>query len=109
MKPVRALSRRSFLGRVAGGAIIGGAALTVLGTTAAQAQVTDADTGAGADQAGRGRGSLTDSDSGRNADRPGKGRGPRRASCRNRSSGLTDGDAGSNADAAGCGRGARRP
>ena len=34
MKPTRKLSRRSFLGRVAGGAIVGGAALTVLGESA---------------------------------------------------------------------------
>jgi hypothetical protein len=108
MKTTRPLSRRSFLGRVAGGAIIGGAALTVLGSTAAEAQVTDNDSGAGADQARHGRGNLTDGDSGQNADQAGRGRGPRRTACRNNPSRLTDGDSGQNADAAGCGRGARR-
>ena len=44
MKVTRTLSRRSFLGRVAGGAIVGGAALTVLGGTA-EAQITDSDSG----------------------------------------------------------------
>ena len=34
MKPTRKISRRSFLGRVAGGAIAGGAAMTVLGEAA---------------------------------------------------------------------------
>ena len=81
MKPTRKLSRRSFLGRVAGGAIVGGAALTVLGGSA-EAQVTDGDRGPNADPAGRGRGprgrctGLTDSDSGRNADPARCGRGP---------------------------------
>ena len=114
MKPSRRLSRRSFLGRVAGGAIVGGAALTVLGTSPAQAQVTDQDP---TDGAGHGRGALTDSDSGARADQPGHGRGPRRTSCSDRDSGdsaghaargPTDGDSGSNADAAHCGRGPRR-
>ena len=95
MKPSRRLSRRSFLGRVAGGAILGGAALTVLGTTAAHAQVTDQDS----------------------TDTAGHGRGPRRTSCSDRDSGdsaghaahgPTDGDSGANADTAHCGRGPRR-
>src|SRR5205085_5284800 len=65
MKPTRKLSRRSFLGRVAGGAIAGGAALTILGNEA-HAQITDSDSGANADQPGRGRGNpnCSDSDSG---------------------------------------------
>jgi len=114
MKPTRPLSRRSFIGRVAGGAIVGGAALTVLGTSAAQAQVTDQDP---TDSAGHGRGNITDGDSGRTADQANRGRGPRRASCSDRDSGdqaghgvrgPTDGDSGSMADAAGCGRGPRR-
>lgn len=113
MKPTRPLSRRSFIGRVAGGAIVGGAALTVLGGTA-KAQVTDQDP---TDSPGHGRGNLTDGDSGRTADQAGKGRGPRRASCSDHDTGdqaghgvrgPTDGDSGSMADAAGCGRGPRR-
>ena len=121
MKPVRRLSRRSFLGRVAGGAVVGGAALTVLGGQAQALQVTDGDSGPGSDPAGRGRGNLTDSDSGNLADSPGRGRGPRRATCTDRDSGgnsdspgngrgtgITDGDSGSNADSARCGRGRRR-
>ena len=121
MKPTRRLSRRSFLGRVAGGAIIGGAALTVLGTEAVALQVSDSDSGPTGDPAGRGRGNLTDRDSGSNADRPGRGRGARRASCtdrdsgarsdgvgRGRGNGVNDADSGANADAARCGRGPRR-
>jgi hypothetical protein len=114
MKPTRPLSRRSFIGRVAGGAIVGGAALTVLGTTAAHAQVTDQDP---TDSPGHGRGALTDGDSGARADQAGHGRGPRRRSCSDQDSGdsaghashgPTDGDSGSMADAAHCGRGPRR-
>ena len=56
MKPTRKLSRRSFLGRVAGGAIAGGAALTVLGAPAEALQVTDSDSGPNSDPPGRGRG-----------------------------------------------------
>src|SRR3954469_8252091 len=95
MKPTRKLSRRSFLGRVAGGAIAGGAALTVLGGRA-EAQITDGDRGPNSDRVGRGRG-ISDTDSGPNSDPPGRGRG----------SGPTDSDSGPNADAAGHGRGGR--
>jgi hypothetical protein len=106
MKPTKKLSRRSFLGRVAGGAIAGGAALTILGETPAYAQVTDTDTGRYADPVGRGRGrrgsGVTDSDTGRYADPAGNGRGRRR-----RCTGLTDADRGSWADPADCGRGRR--
>lgn len=116
MKPTRRLSRRSFLGRVAGGAVIGGAALTVLGSPAQALQVTDTDEGQGSDPPGRGRGALTDGDRGPRADQAGRGRGPRRRSCSDSDSSdragqgnrLTDGDSGANADAAGCGRGPRR-
>ena len=73
MKPTRRVSRRSFLMRVAGGALIGGAALTVLGGEAGAAQgVTDTDSGPSADPRGRGRGALTDTDSGPQADQPGR-------------------------------------
>jgi len=114
MKSSRRLSRRSFLGRVAGGAIVGGAALTVLGSSAAQAQVTDSDS---TDTANHGRGNITDRDSGTNADQPNRGRGPRRTTCSDRDSGdqaghgrrgPTDRDTGSYSDTAGCGRGPRR-
>ena len=81
MKPTRKLSRRSFLGRVAGGAIAGGAALTVLGETAQALQVSDSDSGSNADQAGRGYTGVTDSDTGNNSDRAGHGRGGRRSDC----------------------------
>src|SRR5688572_17928035 len=68
MKPTRKISRRSFLGRVAGGAIAGGAALTVLGESASALQVTDSDTGQNSDPPGRGRTGVTDSDTGGNSD-----------------------------------------
>ena len=89
MKPTRKLSRRSFLGRVAGGAIAGGAALTVLGGPAEAFQVTDSDTGPNADPVGRGRGgrSCSDSDTGRNADPGGRGR-----RCGGGRTGITDSD-----------------
>ena len=90
MKPTRKISRRSFLGRVAGGAIAGGAALTVLGETA-HAQVSDRDP---SDAPGRGYTGVTDNDSGSNADRANHGRG--------RQSGITDHDPG---DPPGNGRG----
>jgi len=114
MKPTRKLSRRSFLARVAGGAVAGGAALTVLGETA-QAGQTDTDPG---DPVGGGRTGVTDNDSGSNADRAGYGRGRRRSGItdgdpgdpvgngRGRS-GITDNDRGSHADPAGNGRGRR--
>jgi hypothetical protein len=121
MKPVRRLSRRSFFGRVVGGAVAGGGALMMLSGKAAAYQVTDSDAGPNADGVGRGRGTrsghndsdpvdpagdgrgarhatCTDSDSGPNSDSPGNGRG----------NGVTDGDSGANADAARCGRGPHR-
>jgi hypothetical protein len=108
MKNLRKLSRRSFLARVAGGAVAGGAALTVLGTRA-EAQITDRDPGDPAnrtgltdsdptDRAGNApvrRRACTDNDQGNNSDPAGRGRG----------NGVTDNDRGSNADRAGCGRG----
>ena len=103
MKPTRKLSRRSFLTRVAGGAVIGGGALVVLGGTAQALQVTDSDQEPNADPANRGRGNTrirncTDSDQGPNADPANNGRGNRQ----------TDSDAGPNSDPANCGRGNRR-
>lgn len=99
MKTTRKLSRRSFLTRVAGGAVAGGGALVVLGGTAQALQVTDSDSGTNADPANRGRGNVrirgcTDSDSGSNADPAGNGRGNRQ----------TDSDTGQNSDPANCGR-----
>ena len=105
MKPTRRLSRRSFLGRVAGGAVAAGAAMTVL-TGPAEAQgCSDSDSGRYGDPAGRGRRcgrSCTDSDTGRNSDGVGRGR-----RCGQRPS-ITDGDSGGNSDPAGRGRGPRR-
>ena len=97
MTTMRKLSRRSFLVRVAGGAVIGGVALAE-SAGAFQRRVTDADNGPITDGAGNGRGRriarCTDNDSGTNSDRVGQGRG----------SGRTDSDAGPRADPAGCGR-----
>ena len=103
MKPTRKLSRRSFLGRVAGGAIAGGAALTILTGPARAQGCSDSDSGPNGDPAGRGRrcGGCTDSDTGRYADGVGRGR-------RCGRTGLTDGDSGGNADPGGNGRGPRR-
>ena len=52
MKTTRRLSRRSFLGTVAGGAVLGGGALVALSGTAGAVQSSDNDT---SDRAGRGR------------------------------------------------------
>lgn len=121
MKVTRKLNRRSFLGRVVGGAVAGGGALVLLNGKA-EAQITDSDRGPNADAVGRGRGTgLTDSDSGPNADTAGNGRGStsRRPCTDNdqgpnsdragdgRGNGVTDSDRGSNSDRAGCGRGRR--
>ena len=43
MKTRGSLSRRSFLGRVVGGAVVGGGALVALSTTAAGGQINDSD------------------------------------------------------------------
>ncbi|HMG46039.1 MAG TPA: twin-arginine translocation signal domain-containing protein [Allosphingosinicella sp.] len=99
MKSSRKLSRRSFLTRVAGGAIVGGGALVALTGKAEAYQVTDSDQGPHSDPPGRGRGSnhirgCTDADQGPNADQAGNGRGNR----------TSDNDSGPNADPANCGR-----
>ena len=98
MKSMRKLSRRSFLTRVAGGAVAAGGAMVML-SGRAEAQVTDSDQGPHADGAGHGRGNnhirgCTDSDQGPNADQAGNGRGNRRS----------DSDSGPNSDPANCGR-----
>ena len=101
MKSSRKLSRRSFLTRVAGGAVAAGGAMVML-SGEAKAQVTDSDTGPHADGVGHGRGNnhirgCTDNDQGSNADPAGNGRGNR----------TSDSDSGPNADPANCGRGRR--
>lgn len=98
MKTNRKLSRRSFIGRVVGGAVAGGGALVVLSGSAEAFQVTDSDSGANSDPAGRGRTGVTDSDSGPNSDRPGHGRSRSARPC-------TDSDSGPNSDQPGRGRG----
>ena len=95
------LSRRSFLTRVAGAAVVTGAAGTVAGC--ATTGYTDSDVGRYGDPAGAGRGGsggygstgATDSDTGRYADPVGNGRG----------GGYTDTDTGRYADPVGGGRG----
>ena len=99
MKSTRKLSRRSFLTRVAGGAIVGGGALVALTGKAEAYQVTDSDQGPNSDPPGRGRGNnhirgCTDADQGPNADQAGNGRGNR----------TSDNDSGPNSDPANCGR-----
>jgi len=59
MTPTRALNRRSFLRTVSGAAVAGGALLAVTGRAGA-GQLTDRDSGPGADPAGRGRGVTTE-------------------------------------------------
>lgn len=123
MKPTRKLTRRSFLGRVAGG-VVGGAALMTTGIPEAEAlQVTDRDTGSGSDPAGRGYTGYSDNDSGAGSDRPNHGRRGRRGNnnstraCTDRDTGRgsdpvgrgsgtgrTDNDSGRNSDRPGCGR-----
>jgi len=104
MKPTRKLTRRSFLGRVAGG-VVGGAALLATGTQEAEAlQVSDRDSGSNADPAGRGYTGYSDSDTGRGSDRVNHGRRGRRGGRRG-IQGCTDNDRGSNADPGGRGRG----
>jgi len=105
MAPTRTLSRRSFLGRVAGNDR-GPNADPANGGRGSRGS-SDADRGPNADPAGQGRGvrraSLTDADAGSNADPADNGRGRRRGRCR----GLTDSDSGNGVwtDPARCGRG----
>ena len=108
MKNLRKLSRRSFMSRVVGGAVICGGAMMALGGRASALQVTDSDPGDPANRTGLSdrdpsdpagnapvrRRACTDNDTGSNADQPGRGRGI----------GRSDNDSGSNSDPAGCGR-----
>lgn len=118
MKPTRKLTRRSFLGRVAGG-VVGGAAIVAAGLPeAAEAQVSDRDRGRNSDPVGRGYTGYSDTDSGRGSDRPNHGRRrPVAPACTDndsgansdpagggRGTGVTDRDAGRNSDRPGCGR-----
>lgn len=109
---LRRVSRRSFLARVSGGALAGGALALVTGcavetsNNAAAANqsagLTDCDSGPEADEAGQGRSGnrtgFSDEDSGANADQAGCGR-PRKGAP------VTDSDRGRLADPAGRGRG----
>jgi hypothetical protein len=106
------LSRRSFLNRVTGGVMTLGALGVVTGQAQARQQygVTDADRGANADPAGRGRGTagggaargVTDADYGTGADPFGQGRGGTGST---QATGVTDADGGPGADPVGGGRG----
>lgn len=121
MKPVRPLSRRSFLGRVVGGAVASGGALVMLSGKAEAYQVTDRDSGPNADAPGRGRGGRSGVNDSDPVDAAGNGRGTRHATCtdsdsgpnsdgagRGRGTGVSDQDSGANSDAARCGRGPAR-
>ena len=137
MRQLRKLNRRSFLGRVLGGAALGGGALVAIGGVGAAHPVSDndpsdaggagtstghfpysdTDQGAGSDPAGTpGRlGHFSDSDSGPGADPANHGRrhtdsdaGPGSDPANARRS-YTDGDSGPGADPVNRGRRVRRP
>ena len=87
MKPTRNVTRRSFLGTVAGASLAGGALLAVAGSASSQSRprmnnagrriqgtITDGDKNPADATGPRG---CTDYDMGRNADGPGSGRGTR--------------------------------
>lgn len=84
------LNRRSFLGRVVGGAVLAGGASALVAGSAARAQTTDSDP---SDGYGRGRGSGTGATDSDPTDAGGRGR-----------SGVTDSDP---TDGSGRGRGRR--
>lgn len=120
MEPTRKLSRRSFLGRVVGGAVTGGALATFAGHAGAQnvrySGVTDSDTGEHADRPGYGvgtRNQYTDRDTGPGADPQFHGRGPNgrpegsvsgQGSYGDAASGCSDSDSGPGSDPGGRGR-----
>ena len=133
MKPVRTLGRRSFLGRVIGGAAGAGALALLAGPAAAQkvqaanrqnrrpTGMTDRDSGPAADGEDYGRTNLTDRDQGPTGDPEGFGRGrsltmadrdqaptadPPAAPRGRRLAGCSDTDIGPNSDPSGQGRGA---
>jgi hypothetical protein len=121
MIPPRKLNRRSFLTTVGGGAVTSGGSLLLLGSSAGAAQITDCDTGAGADPIGRGTGQrcrrdpgqqqqpqtgITDCDSGAGYDPVGRGTGLRcRSGQQQPQTGITDCDTGQGADPGGRGTG----
>ena len=100
MTPTRRLNRRSFLSRVAGGALAGGAFALCGGAARAQTGpytgVTDTDSGSYADNAGHGRG-------------PGGNRNGQPAQPQSGYTGYSDSDSGANADPSGGGRRGRTP
>ncbi len=96
------LDRRSFLRRVGATASIGALGI-VTGTTAVRAQVSDSDTGANADPAGRGRTGSTDTDTGSNADRGYRGRRASGSDGTGSGRSCSDSDSGSRADPGGRG------
>lgn len=135
MKPKRTLSRRSFLGRVAGAVAAGGALGTVGAGAHAQQNtgITDTDSGSRADNACQGRGGpgsracegapggparwtgVTDRDSGSNSDNAGYGRGGSGSGPYQPPiggppvhTGITGSDSGARADSAGYGTGRSR-
>lgn len=107
----RRVSRRSFF------ALVSGSAAIAVSSSRSAAQsytgVTDADTGAGYDYPGYGRGTartqnqacsgVTDADTGANYDPVGCGRQAQSRTC----SGVTDSDTGASYDPIGCGTGGR--
>jgi hypothetical protein len=103
---LRKLSRRSFLGQVAGGAVGAGALIVLAGEAGAVVQ-NDSDSGPRADPPGGGRTGRTDSDP---RDRPNYGRRPASDSDPNDPVGrpggsrCSDSDRGSGADPVGRGR-----
>ena len=137
MRQRRKLNRRSFLGRVLGGAAVGGGALVAMsrsgaahpvsdndtsdpggaGTSTAHFPHSDTDQGAGSDPAGTpGRlGHFSDSDSGAGADPVSHGRRHSDTDAgagsdpANQRRSFTDGDTGPSADPVGRGRRVRRP
>lgn len=119
MRTGRKLTRRSFVGSVAGGLIAaGGATVLVTGTAYAQrySGVTDCDSGNNHDRPGYGVGNrtrYTDQDTGPNADARCQGRGPNRSEggtsgygrygYEHAPTGCSDSDSGSGADPGGRG------
>lgn len=93
------LNRRSFMGRVSGFALLGGATATVTGCVTAQTYTGASDSDP-TDAVGYGRTGITDADGGPYADPIGRGRG-------RIAYGTTDADTGPYADPVGRGRGGR--
>jgi hypothetical protein len=103
----RKTTRRSFLARVAGGALVLGGPLSLIAGRAVAGQVTDHDP---TDPVGQGRGGgtgITDRDSGPGADPAGRGRGTDPSQSRGEGpvTGVTDSDYGTSADPPQRGRG----